>query len=175
MNKLRARTHNVAAVPLWLVALIEKSKSDYSTLLSYEQLSTILSTDDVCFYHHYLLNNKLFIGNAFDDMCNIASQPENMAWIAQNEQAAMTTKLLFNSALEKNESKLAAVSTPDLVRKCSYVPRAVNENTLLLLAVSEPTNVDARSFLKACVEQLHLQKCYDEIKQFKVFQKYCNS
>lgn len=173
MNTLKARTHNFAIVPLWLSELMCKAKCSYSVLTSYEQLSTIASIEDVCFYHQYLLNAKRYLGNDFDDMCNIANMPENMAWIAANENTALTTQLIFNATLKKHEDTLMATDTPETVRKTHYVPRAVEDTTLLLLAVRETNSPDARSFLKSCIEELHQQKRYDEIKQYRVFKSYC--
>lgn len=175
MKKLNYKKHLFAVVPLWLSTLLIKANAPLSTATSYAELSAITSPNDVCFYHLYQLYSKHYVGKAFDDMDNIAFDQANLAWLESNADALQRAKIEFDLMWKQHSNDIMEESVPAAIRKYDYVPRAVNETTLLLVADSASPLTTARSFFTACIAELNKQMLYDRYKCFNVFKQYCLS
>lgn len=168
-----SNTHYVGVVPLWLVEQLSLAQVPTEKAIDFEELSTILSVDDVCFYIHYLMKTHSYTDSMFSDMQLITKLPRNVDWIAANATAIEKAGVEFHRVYSKNEKNLFAEKTPDLVRKTAYSPVAVNDNVLLLTSLGEQG--DSRSFLPDCVRELDKQVLFDVYRKFRIFKFYCMS
>lgn len=172
MSNINKRSHNVGLVPVWLADKVTEGRVPVDALVSYEKLSSIISPQDVCFYHEYLTRTHHYTEGVFDDMCTIASLPENTAWIAMNAVAAKSAADQFAYSFQKHQDDLGNTAVPITVRFFSYVPVAVDTHSLILLCTrGEPLSRNESS--KRCIEELNKQMPFDQYKQFNVFRVYC--
>lgn len=173
MNKINYKKHCFAIVPLWLSDIFDRTNAPLSTAVSYEKLVAITSPNDVCFYHLLQLQARRYVGKVFDDMSNIAYSQENLHWLENNQSALQSAKIEFDAMWKKHSNDIMGETVPTAMRKYDYVPRAVNDDTLLLVSTSESPLPDARSFYRACVAELNEQMLYDRYKSMLVFKQYC--
>lgn len=173
MKKTNYPNHYVAVLPLWLSRVLSKAEQPMSVATSYEKLCAILSPSDVCFYHLYQLKKQHYVGKAFDDMCSVALRDDNLAWLEKNASALMAASIEFDAMWKKHGNDIMGDSAPAFIRKDNYVPRASEDSTLLLVAESESPLGNARSFYRACIEELNKQMRFDRYKTLAVFKQYC--
>lgn len=173
MNKVKYPKHYVGIVPIWLANLLSRTNASLDHATCYAKLSAITSPSDVCFYHLHQLKISQTIGKQFDDMCSVAFDPMNLAWLEKNATALESAKVEFDMLCKKHGDDIMGDDVPALLRKYDYVPRAVAEHTLLLVACEETPLPNARSFYKACIEELNKQMTFDRCKMFNVFKSYC--
>lgn len=173
MNKLQYQPHYVSIVPLWLSNILMRSNAPLSTVLSYSELVAITSPSDVCFYHLLQLYSKHYTGTTFDDMCNVSQREENLAWIEANLSTLQATQVEFDLAWKKYSNDIMGESVPATLRKYDYVPRYVNDDALVLLSVEQSPHTSARSFYRACIDELNHQMRYERYKTLNVFKQYC--
>lgn len=172
MSQPNTRTHYVGAIPAWLADKVIEGMIPHDALLSYEKLSSIISSQDVCFYHEYLVRTSVYTDGLFDDMCIVSQLPENINWLSVNASAAKSAADQFSYSFAKHVNDLTDRSVPITVRRFGMIPIAVDTNSLLLLC-SRGEELSLQELSQWCVETLDTQMTFDEYKRFKVFKSYC--
>lgn len=172
MSQSKTRTHYVGAVPAWLADKVIEGMIPHESLLSYEKLSSIISPQDVCFYHEYLVRTNVYTDGLFDDMCTVAQLPENLAWLDANVSAAKTAADQFAYSFAKHANDLNDRSVPITVRRFGMIPMAVGTNSLLLLC-SRGEELSFPELSNRCITELDKQMTFEEYKGFNVFRAYC--
>lgn len=172
MKKITYPKHYVCFVPLWLSRMFDSGKVPATTLISYERLCAITSPSDVCFYHLYQLARKPEHVE-FGDMQSIITMDENLRWLERNEAELLTAKIEFDRLLKVHSKDIMGDTASEIVRKCSYVPKAAGEATLALLADVNGNMQSPKDFYKACILELDQQVLYDNYKTFRIYSRYC--
>lgn len=163
--------HFVGVVPVWLVDQLNLAQVPLEKAIDFEELSTILSVDDVCFYIHYLMKTEKYTDSMFLDMRLITELPQNVNWINAHTEDIEKAGAQFHRDYSKHEKNLIGDKVPDLVRKTSYAPLAVDSNVLLLTSIEG--TLDHESFVANCIRELDKQILFDTYRKYQIFKSYC--
>lgn len=161
-----------AVVPWWLAQRIEQDPKIKEALTSYDKLDSILSSDDVAFYHAWQVKRDVFCeGDLFADLQPIYKRPENQMWVATNEANVNNVMSIMNVALERHKADLTVPAVPLTVRKTAFEPELLEQDCLVLMG----TRVEAPSILELCERSIKAlsktlgQEDYTQLNVFKRF------
>lgn len=166
------RRHYVAVIPLWLARTLSENGLPLETALDFNALAAIISTDDVCFYYHYLTKKDIYTDEVFSDMENILHKENNVNWAVANEDHLKKNLSTFTISFDKCSADLTGSGTPLTVRKTPYRPMAIGDDTLMLIATDGDMGYSRTDFYSDCMAELSKQMSHGCSVQFGVFKHY---
>lgn len=175
MNTMNKRNHSISIVPLWLVRTLQENNASLDMALSFDDLASITSVADVCFYYHYLCQIETYTDGAFTDMESIIFNRKNAQWVLDNKDAISKNLKTFTISFDKHAKNLSDSKVPPLVRKTPFRPLASGSETLLLLATEGDGSFDRTEFYSDCMGELNKQMPPNSSSKFDVFRFYCLS
>lgn len=171
----KKREHYIGVVPQWVVNAVEKNELPLDAMLSYEKLSTIASSEDVCFYDQYLRHAHVYISDAFNDFVSIRMLPENQDWLRRNAERAENARAMFEATLKRLGDKLDDSSVPVTIRSYKYEPISIGATTLMFVPTEDATATVAGSseFFEKALDALAKQLNVKDLQAFDVYQRFC--
>jgi len=171
----KKREHYIGVVPQWVLSAVEKNELPLDVMLSYEKLSTIASSEDVCFYDQYLRHAHVYISDAFDDFVNIRLLPENQNWLRNNAERAENARVLFEATLKRVGNNLSDSSVPLTIRSYKYEPISIGATALIFVPTEDATAtvVGSTEFFEKALDALAKQLNVKDLQVLDVYQRFC--
>lgn len=164
----------VSLVPLWLADRVNDGSVPVDALTSYSRLSSIISVNDVCFYHQYNVNAGLYQPESVSDLINVSSKHENIDWITNNANANKSIMQMFTHSIAAAKDDLSSSSVSLAVKKCPFEPQHTNAECLVLLATRAGEH-QQNNFEESCLTALAKMFPASQFKELELFKSFCRA
>ncbi len=166
------KSHYVTIVPKWLADQLALVGEDLKIVVDFQKLSAIISASEISYYFLSIQKLREYLPDAFDDMILLSEKPNNLQWVSENSDAVAKAKLEFDKAFLKAKGNLTKDDVDLIVRRTSYKPKAIAEDTLALVGFDCETEYPYSKFLRDCCTELNKQILFDQYSNMEVFRQY---
>jgi hypothetical protein len=169
-------TRYVALIPEWFKELATSRQIPVSDFTNLSLLEDKLSVQDVCFYVAYHNRRERYLKGLTGAFKSFTDHPQNDAWLTKHRSKLQAAEAEFDTAVavaERSGVELSEISVPVTVRRTSYVPCCVSDETIAFMGVGSWIQFEQSAFLEQTLIELNKMMTHRELEQSEMFKLFC--
>lgn len=166
------KSHYVTIVPKWLADQLAAIGEDIKIVEDFQKMSAIISASEISYYFLMIQKLREYLPDAFDDMILVSEKGNNLRWVADNADVIAKAKYEFDKLFHKAKGNLTKDDVDLIVRRTSYKPKGIADDTLALVGFDSEAEYTYSNFLRDCCAELHKQILFDQYSNMEVFRQY---